>query len=79
MITDPFLALLRKVYWPDAAPSVQGGIFMAMWALQHACEVNPGGINLPVKIAVLGRCEGKLRARMLDEAQFAEHLNMVAE
>lgn len=79
VITDPFLALLRKVYWPDAAPSVQGGVFMAMWALQHACEVNPGGINLPVKIAVLDRGKGKLRARMLEEAQLAEHLNMVAE
>src|SRR5882762_8782723 len=39
-ITDPFLALLRKVYWRDEAPSLQGGIFTALWALQHACEVS---------------------------------------
>jgi 20S proteasome alpha/beta subunit len=48
-ITDPFLALLRKVYWRDEAPALQGGIFTALWALQHACEVNPGGINEPVR------------------------------
>jgi 20S proteasome alpha/beta subunit len=78
-ITDPFLALLRKVYWRDEAPALQGGIFTALWALQHACEVNPGGINEPVKITVLAREKGKLRARMLDDAELAEHQNMVAE
>ena len=78
-ITDPFLALLRKVYWRDEAPALQGGIFTALWALQHACEVNPGGINEPVTIAVLAREKGKLRARMLDDAELAEHRNMVAE
>jgi hypothetical protein len=78
-ITDPFLALLRKVYWRDEAPALQGGIFTALWALQHACEVNPGGIKEPVTIAVLAREKGKLRARMLDDAELAEHQNMVAE
>jgi hypothetical protein len=78
-ITDPFLALLRKVYWQNEAPPLQGGIFMALWALQHACEVNPGGIKEPITIAVLAREKGKLRARMLDDAELAEHQNMVAE
>lgn len=78
-ITDPFLALLRKVFWPHNAPTVQGGIFTALWALQHACEVNPGGINEPIKIATLTRHKGKLRAQMLADAELAEHLNMVAE
>jgi ATP-dependent protease HslVU (ClpYQ) peptidase subunit len=79
VITDPFLALLRKVYWVDGAPTLQGGIFTAVWTLEHACDVNPGGINAPVKIAVLAREKGKLRARMLDDAELAEHQNMVAE
>jgi hypothetical protein len=26
VLTDPFLALLRKVFWADGAPSLQGGI-----------------------------------------------------
>jgi hypothetical protein len=78
-ITDPFLALLRKVFWKDGAPTVQGGIFTALWALQHACEVNPGGINEPIKIATLTRDKGKLRAKILEDVELAEHLNMVAE
>jgi 20S proteasome alpha/beta subunit len=78
-ITDPFLALLRKVFWSDGAPTVQGGIFTALWALQHACEVNPGGIKEPIKIATLAREKGKMRAKLLDDNELAEHLNIVAE
>lgn len=44
-ITDPFLALFRQVFWHDGPPNLQGGIFTALWALRHACEVNPGGIK----------------------------------
>ena len=78
-ITDPFLALLRSVYWKDGPPNVQGGIFSALWALRHACEVNPGGIKEPINIAVLVREKGKLVARMLTEADLQEHGNMVDE
>jgi hypothetical protein len=41
--------------------------------------VNPGGINAPVKISILARDKGKLKARMLEDAELAEHQNMVAE
>jgi Proteasome subunit len=78
-ITDPFLALFRSVFWKDGPPNIQGGIFTALWALMHACEVNPGGINEPIKIAVLSRTKGKLLARELDEAELREHRDMVAE
>jgi len=78
MITDPFLALLRQVFWKDAAPNLQGGIFTTLWALQHACDVNPGGIKEPISIAVLERDKGKYHARMLEKAELEEHGNMVA-
>ncbi len=74
-ITDPFLALLRKVFCPKGPPTLGGGIFMALWALMHVCEINPGGINEPIKIAVLAGKE--LTARMLDDAELAEHRNLV--
>lgn len=78
-ITDPFLALFKEIFWKDGPPNVQGGIFMAMWALRHACEVNPGGIKGPNRIAILAREKGKLRARMLGDDELAEHGNMVNE
>ncbi|MCH9012600.1 MAG: hypothetical protein IIA68_06015 [Proteobacteria bacterium] len=76
-ITDSFLALFKEIFWKDGPPNVRGGIFTALWALRHACEVNPGGIKEPVRIAVLAREKGKFRARMLDKDEKAEHENMV--
>jgi hypothetical protein len=43
------------------------------WALDHAVKVNPGGINDPVRIAVLERDKGKFQARLLEDEDLAEH------
>lgn len=72
-ITDPFLALMREVFWRSGLPTVQDATFAVTWALEHAVQVNPGGINGPVRIAVLERHAGKLRARLLDEDDLQEH------
>lgn len=72
-ITDPFLALMREVFWRTGLPKVQDATFAATWALDHVVQVNPGGINGPVRIAVLERHAGKLRARLLDDDDLQEH------
>lgn len=76
-LTDPFLALLRSVFWPNEPPNLQGGIFTTVWALKHACELNPGGIKEPIKVATLARHKGKWRARLLDPSELKEHEDMV--
>ena len=77
-ITDPFLGFMRRVFWKDDLPSSQDGIFAVTWALQQAIEINPGGINGPMQIAVLGPDKkGKLFARLLEESELAEHKNNV--
>ena len=79
-ITDSFLALFKEIFWKDGPPNVRGGIFTALWALRHACEINPGGIKEPVRIAVLAReKKGMLRARTLDKDEIAEHENVVTD
>jgi hypothetical protein len=78
-LTDPFLALLRKVFWPGEPPEIQGGIFMAHWALMHACELNPGGIKEPIHIAVLAKKEdGTFATRFLTDAEKAEHRDIIS-
>ena len=74
-ITDPFLALLRRVFFRGAKPKLKEGIFLVAWALDHAIETNPGGINAPMQIAVLEKRPDAKRysARLLDEQQLAEH------
>ena len=55
-ITDPFLGFLRRVFWPPEKkepPGISEGIFFTTWALLHAIDLNPGGINGPLQLALL--------------------------
>jgi hypothetical protein len=72
-ITDPFLALMREIFWGRGCPSVQDGVFAVLWSLQHAVSVNPGGVNSPIRISVLTSENGTPNARLLDEADLDEH------
>jgi hypothetical protein len=78
-ITDPFLALMREIFWHKGPPRVQDATFAVTWALDHAVQVNPGGINAPVRIAVLEKHSGKFRARLLDDGDLDEHRQNIGQ
>ena len=75
IITDPFLALMRNIFWDDGMPSVQDAILPVTWTLQHVIDVNTGGINGPMWIAVLqedSQQSGATAARILDDDELLE-------
>lgn len=75
-ITDPFLALMRSIFWVDGLPTIQDATFAVTWALEHAIEVNPGGINGPIRVAVLEQGqerEDSFVARILEDGDLQEH------
>lgn len=73
-ITDSFLALMREVFWKTGPPTLSDGEFVATWTLDHAIEVNVGGVKGPIQLAVLGPdSKGRLRAKQLSEAYLGEH------
>lgn len=81
-IADPFLGLMRKVFWKKGMPSLSEGVFAAVWTLSHTIDVNPGGINGPMRLATLtwepGRIGDKHVARFLDESEVSQHQESVA-
>ena len=77
-IIDPFLGLFREVFWGDDPPSVQDAIFATTWMLDHAVKVNPGGVNAPIRIAVLEQVRGDWKARLLSDDELLEHQGGVA-
>lgn len=79
LIADPFLGFLRGVFWRDGAPSLASAKFACIWALSHAIEVNPGGINDPVKIAVVKGNAGRRSAVLLQDAELQEHRQHIEE
>jgi hypothetical protein len=52
---------------------------MALWALMHVCDINPGGVAEPIHIAVLRMEGGKPVARLLDDSELQEQRNMVLQ
>lgn len=54
-IADPFLSFLRRIFWPNSTPNLNDGIFAALWTLQHAITVNPGGVAGPIHIVTLSQ------------------------
>lgn len=71
LITDPFLAMIRKLFWKDGMPSLQQGIFMTLWTLQHVVDINAGGIDEPIDIAIL---DNSGKAKFLSDEEIQEHL-----
>src|SRR5262249_22523526 len=72
-ITDAFLGLMKDVFWPNSQPSLQDGVFAAVWALEHVVALNTGGVNEPIMIALLETVDGKAKARVLEESELAQH------
>jgi 20S proteasome alpha/beta subunit len=54
-IADPFLGLMRRVFFKTSRPKLHEGIWIVTWTLEHAIELNTGGINGPIQIAILTR------------------------
>lgn len=80
-ITDTFLGFIRDVFWQDGPPNVNAGVFAATWTLQMAIDLNPGGINGPINIAVLEKDKktGKLKSRTLGPNDLQEHEQKIRE
>jgi 20S proteasome alpha/beta subunit len=73
LLADPFLAFIRRIFWPDKPPTVPEGVFAAYWTLHHAIETNPGGVGPPIRVYVLQMNKGTATARELPSEELEEH------
>lgn len=77
-ITDPFLGFIRDIYWSDGQPTVNEAIFAVIWTLQHAIDVNTGGVKGPIRIATLQKNKYKTEVKILDETEMHEHQQFIS-
>jgi 20S proteasome alpha/beta subunit len=85
-IADPFLAFLRRLFWPNSLPTLNDGIFTTVWTLHHAIKTHPGGVSDPVQIIILEKTQNNSsgnqtnqmwKARELPEAELYEHMESI--
>lgn len=78
-IADPFLGFIREALWRDGLPSLNEGVFAAVWTLRQTIDLSPGGVKDPISISVLeGKGNGKFGVRLLDDDELQQHLEHVA-
>jgi len=75
---DPFLAFIRRVFWPNAEPRLKDGIFAIAWALDYSIKAQPGGIADPIQIVLLEKLQtNEWKARELSEDELGQHRQMI--
>jgi hypothetical protein len=78
-IADPFLAFVRRIFWPSGCPSISDALFSTIWTLRHAIETNPGGVADPMQIVVLEKKSAEWKARELDQPEIDQHIEAIAD
>lgn len=79
-ITDTFLAFIRGVFWQGGLPTVQEAMFAVVWTLDHAVEINPGGVNAPLLLATLSKNDKhQWTTQIFDDDALGEHRQNIAE
>jgi hypothetical protein len=78
-ITDTFLAFFNVVFCKNTLPNENDGIFATKWTLDHAVAINPGGVNGPVRIAVLEMIGSSYQARIIPDNELQEHSQAISD
>lgn len=79
-LADPFLGFIKQVFWLGQLPTRSQGIFATTWAIQHAIDLNVGGINAPIQLAVLSLDKnGAPKTELLSQDQIDDHMKCVNE
>ena len=76
---NPFLAFIRRVFWPTGLPRLSQATLAVVWALEHCISIHPGGVDGPIQLAILSKRSGKeLTAKILDKPEIDSHREQIA-
>jgi 20S proteasome alpha/beta subunit len=78
-LADPFLAFLRRIFWPTGPPHLSDGILAVLWTLEQAILTNTGGVSNPIQIVTLAKISGKWEVAELGDAELAEHKQNISD
>lgn len=77
-VADPFLAFLRRVFWPNSLPTLSDGTFAAVWTLRHAIDAMPGGVGDPIQVMTLSEDnKGEWKSLEISSDGLGEHFQMI--
>jgi predicted proteasome-type protease len=77
---DPFLAFIRRIFWPSGLPSLIDGQIATVWTLDEAIKTNPGGVGGDVKLVVLKKDDkNHWKCEAVSDEELDGHRLMIAD
>ena len=72
-LADPFLAFIRRIFWPNRLPTIPEGEFATWWTLHHAIKTATAGIGEPKQIMALQKSGADYLPKELTPEECKEH------
>lgn len=77
---DPFLAFIRRIFWPRGLPSLLDGKLATIWTLDEVIQHNPSGVGGEINIAALAKdVDGQWKCSLVPPEEIATHRQALAE
>jgi hypothetical protein len=76
--SDPFLAYLWSVFFPNSLPTLEEGALLAYWSIKQAISSASPHIGLGIDVFVLDPTATP-RTRELSDAELAPHIEFIDE
>lgn len=73
-IADPFLALMKKILWPDCPPTLAEARLVAAWTIKHVVQTNPGGVGGDAQMATLVVKDKRAHVEEVDASEHYERI-----
>lgn len=79
-LADPFLAFIRRIFWPTGLPSLLDGQVATVWTLEQVIKAHPGGVGGSVQVVVLKKNDkGAWSCDALSEEEINNHRQNISD
>ncbi|HEY2964531.1 MAG TPA: hypothetical protein VGJ37_19080 [Pyrinomonadaceae bacterium] len=77
---DPFLAFIRRIFWPSGLPTRTDGELACIWTLSEVIKHSPGGVGGAIQVVSFAKDKSrKWRAYELPKPEIDTHLQALTE
>ena len=76
---DPFLAFIRRIFWPVGLPPLLDGKIATIWTLDEVIKHTPGGVGGNVRVSALAQDQqGDWKCSELSAQEIEDHRQVLS-
>ena len=75
---DPFLAFIRRIFWPSGLPTLTDGQLACIWTLSEVIKHSPGGVGGDIQVVLLTKEKHRWKSSELARVEIDTHLQALS-